>query len=462
MEGKRESLWQRDVFMSEYPVWSGVDYVDVVVIGGGLVGILTAYFLREAGKRVILLEADRIAGGQTGRTTAKITSQHGAFYGKYQKRLGEERMRQYAAANEQAIRDYREMVHSHGIDCDWQEVRSFLYVSQGDGNASREPLEQEYQGALATGISASLLEEGEVPGIAGAALCFPEQACFHPLKFLLSLLPGLEIYEHSRVTDVEEHRVVLDTGSVEAEHIVFACHYPFLYRPGYYFLRLHQERSYVIAGRSKRPITDLYYPLGENGLSIRPWKDYVLFGGSGHRTGERADSNSYDSLRQMIHQFDSTFQETCYWSAQDVFSMDELPCIGEYSENRPYWHVATGFRKWGMTHAMIAARLIKERILGAVEDGRSQNMDAAAELFTPSRFILSASAANLAEEGLQVAAGLAKSLVHPPRCTHLGCSLVWNEAEGSWDCPCHGSRFCGSRGLVLDGPASRSAKGIPL
>lgn len=450
----QESIWHWGVALPEYPAWQGKGTAEVVVIGGGLAGVLTAFALREAGKQVLLLEAGRIGSGQTGRTTAKVTSQHGAFYGKYRQRLGEERMRQYAAANEQAVRDYRDLIRERRMDCNWQDCDAYLYVKDSGREAAarqREELEQEYRGALAAGIPAQICQETSMPGTL-EALCFPEQGRLHPLKFIRSLLPGLTIYEHSRVTAVDEHRILVEVGGreagcLEAEHIVFACHYPFLYRPGYYFLRLHQERSYVIAGKSQYSLEDLYYPLEPGGLSVRLWGEYLLLGGAGHRTGAKS-ADSYEVLKRQILQFDPTFREVCRWSAQDVFSLDELPCIGTYSENRPYWHVATGFKKWGMTQAMIAAREITRNLVNGDGGG----------IFSPSRFLLSASAANLAEEGLQVAAGLAKSLTHPPRCTHLGCSLVWNEAESSWDCPCHGSRF-DRDGQVLDGPAGRCLMG---
>ncbi len=487
-----KSIWEKEVTLPSYPSWSGEGKTEVVVIGGGLTGILTAFFLREAGKNVILLEADRLCSGQTGRTTAKITSQHGLFYGKYQEQLDTERLHFYASANEKAIACYRRLVEEWGIDCDWQECDSYLYAVNAS-KEEREQLEQEWKGAVHAGIRADFVEGEEIPGgqlligeeqrqgqqrqekqeVDGGlaqtmAVRFLGQAAFHPLKLICALLKGsnllnghdlleghdplerhdrlgsLAIYEHSQVEEADVHRVTLASGSIEAEQIVFACHYPFLYRPGYYFLRLHQERSYVLAVKSRhRPqFSDLYYPVDGMGLSIRPCGEYLLLGGMGHRTGEKLEKeeNPYQRLEQLARQFDPDYQEICRYSAQDTVSLDEIPYIGVYAPSRPNWYVATGFKKWGMTHAMIAAVMITEQIIEKhVPTFRREEQ----EVFAPSRFLLSASAKQMLEEGLQVTAGLAKSAVGPPRCTHLGCRLVWNEAENSWDCPCHGSRFSG-------------------
>lgn len=449
-----EAIWMESVNLPEYPQLVGEEKADVAVIGGGLVGILTAYRLMQAGRKVILLEGGRICQGQTGRTTAKVTSQHGLFYGKYKEQLGLERLKAYAQANEAAIGWYRELIREKGMECDWQECSSVLYTRDAE---KRRELEQELEVAVKCGIAAELTDKTELPFPVAGAVAFHGQACFHPLKFVQALLPGLVIYEHSLVTEVEEQRVITEKGSVDAGQIVFACHYPFLYRPGYYFLRMHQERSYAVAGKSAWRGKDLYYPAENGELSIRPWGEQQIFGGVGHRTGEPdtdaagLDGSYYDQLRAKVLEFDPHFEETGHWSAQDAVTLDEIPYIGQFAASRANWYVATGFKKWGMTHSMIAAKAITERITGAEPEARIHF-----EVFTPLRFLLSASAGSMVEEGLEAAKGLAKSVVKPPRCTHLGCSLSWNPAEKSWDCPCHGSRFS-QDGQVIDGPALRPA-----
>lgn len=596
MEGIKESIWRQDVILPEYPVFgadteelaemnsgtaeagAGADSVtvrtgsgggtaraaagtaektEVAVIGGGLTGILTAYFLRKAGKQVMLFEADRIGSGQSGRTTAKITSQHGLFYGKYWERLGEARLLQYAQANEEAIREYRRLVWElsdsmeAGAFCDWLDCDSYLYAQDPREISA---LKKEAECAAKLGIRAGFVEKCDLSFPIAGAVRFRGQACFHPLKFLSALLPGLEAYEKSRVEDVEESDsgtsiLRINGHTVEAEQVVFACHYPFPYRPGYYFLRLHQERSYVLAVETKIDLKDLYYPAEGTGLSVRPillpggarlavsagrsggrqrytgggsGDDFfadamtdtdlghglghgLLLGGMGHRTGERA-AGSYENLYLLAKQFDPNCRVLCRYSAQDAVSLDELPYIGYFSSVRKNWYVATGFKKWGMTHAMIAARRITSLIAGESKADEES-------VFRPGRFLLSASAESMLTEGLQVAKGLSgvteraqaertqaertqaeqaraeqvqadtgerqqteqqqaaeqsdagerQQATEQPavgehhRCTHLGCRLTWNPEENSWDCPCHGSRFA-ENGQVLDGPATRPLK----
>ena len=414
---------------------------DVIVIGAGMAGLLTAYYLQEQGKRVLVLEAAETASGQTGRTTAKITSQHGLKYSTLIHTVGEKKARLYAQANEAAIREYARLVKSQNVECQFERVPAFLYTMQ-----DTEKLKEEAKAALLLGIDAFITEHTELPFPNVEALCFPEQAQFAPLQFVRWIAGKLEILEHTPVLAVRGNRVITDKGVWTADDIVMATHYPFRNVPGFYFMRQHQERSYVLALSGCRKIEGMYYSIDPEGLSLRQMGDLLLLGGGAARTGEPKVDGSYAFLRETAKRYFPEGKEEGIWSAQDCMPHDGIPFIGKYSVFTPNLYVATGFQKWGMTSSMIAALILRDLICG-IENPY-------AEVFSPQRLNLRAAAGGfLTDMGVSVK-GLLKGRLRKtvPRCSHLGCELVWNPEEHTWECPCHGSRFTAMGGL-LDNPS---------
>ena len=471
-----DSIWCRTCQIKERaPLLRDLE-TEVAVIGAGMAGVLIASALQEAGKRVVVLEADRIAGGQTGNTTAKLTSQHGMIYRYLTDALGEEKARQYAMANEAALSEIRRVIAERQIDCDLEAQNAYVY---GD---DAKKLQDEAECAAALGLPASFTEKAALPFPAAGAVRFERQAQFHPLKFLRAMADGLTIFEHTRVQDVQEHRLVTEHGTVTAEKIVFACHYPFVNFPGLYFARMHQERSYVLA-LENAPMTDGMWVFADgasNPYSFRTWNHLLLLGGGGHRCGENSTGGKYDELRRKAREWFPQSRETAHWSAQDCMTADSVPYIGQYAASRPDWFVATGFQKWGMTTSMVSAMLLRDLICG--------KKNPYAEVFDPGRFDTETISGVLEESGHAVK-GLTKRLFQIPaetvgklapghggivfldgeklgvykdedgtiypvelRCPHLGCQLEWNPDEKSWDCPCHGSRF-DRFGALISGPA---------
>ena len=436
---KEQSIWQKSAVLPNFAPLSGDASVHTAIIGGGLTGLLTARLLREQGVHALVLEAGRIGGGQTGRTTAKITSQHDLRLADLIDRIGEDAARQYLQANEAAIDDYAQMIRRGRIDCGFTPCSAYLYST-----AESSPLQQEMAAARRLGVDAAFTRETELPFPVAGALRFRRQARFHPLRFLAAIAEGLDVREQTRVLRAEDDRLHTDRGTVRAEHIVFACHYPFVNAPGWYFPRMHQERSYVLALQTRWLPRDVYLGVDGDGLSLREAGGQLLLGGSGHRTGENPDGGQYEALRSAAKALFPDAQETARWSAQDVVTVDRLPCIGQYARSRPGWYVAAGFAKWGMTTAMAAARIITGMIAGHVPEY--------ADVFSPQRPVLTAGNMKpLLNETGHALRGLIPG-TDGPRCAHLGCALVWNPEEQSWDCPCHGSRF-EADGTLLDGPA---------
>ena len=424
------SIWEQTARLPQFDALTGGVQTDVLIIGGGMAGILCAYFLEQAGVDYLLLEADRICGGVTGNTTAKITSQHGLIYSRLAREFGLEAARLYLEANEAALARYRSLCRE--IDCDFQEQDAYVY-SLG----RRDKLENEVAVLEQLGVPARLVSDLPLPIPAAGAVRFPGQAQFHPLRFIAAIARGLRIHEHTKVLSLRDGEAVTSGGTVRAGKVVAATHFPLLNRHGSYFLKLCQHRSYVLALRGAPELEGMYVDEAEDGLSLRSYHGLLLLGGGGHRTGKKG--GGWAELSAVAQRAYPNAREAARWAAQDCMSLDGVPYIGQYSARTPGLFVAAGFNKWGMTSSMAAAMLLADLVRGR------ENPYAA--LFSPSRSILRP---QLAANALAAAANLLTPTV--PRCPHMGCALKYNRQEHSWDCPCHGSRFA-QDGRLLDNPA---------
>lgn len=435
---KALSLWHKETELPHFPALEGDRHTDVLIIGGGLAGLLCAYQLKRSGVECLVAEAGRICGGVTGNTTAKLTAQHGLIYQKLIKWAGQKGAAEYLQANRRALEEYRSLCRN--MDCDFEESSAFVYALDDP-----EKLCREQKALAAIGCPTVWHESSELPFPVAAALEMPKQAHFQPLKFVRAILPGLEILENTMVRRVDDTVAYTDRGVIRAKKVVFCTHFPFIDRRGAYFMKMYQERSYVLALSGARPIRGMYIDQSGKGLSFRRSGDLILLGGGSHRTGRQG--GGWEELRRAARRFWPQSHEVAHWAAQDCMSLDGVPYIGPYSPAEPNWYVATGFNKWGMTGSMAASLLLQDLLVkGAADWGR---------VFDPAR----------AMKPLPLAANVLSStvgLLTPSlrRCPHLGCALKWNPREHTWDCPCHGSRFT-AEGRLLDSPAAKDWKGAP-
>lgn len=427
-----ESIWQKGVARSKFDTLKGDLKTDVLIIGGGISGILTAYFLHKYGVRYALVEKDRICRGTTENTTAKITSQHGLCYHKILKSSGEETCKVYLKANNLAAKKYKEL--SGKIDADYETIDNFVYTAH-----NQQKLYDEMTALDKIGFKAEYVTDLPLPIKTAGAVCFKNQANFNPLKFLYSIAKELNIYENTFVKEVKGNTALTEKGKITAKKIIVTTHFPFIDRHGSYFLKLYQHRSYVIALKNAQNLSGMYVDDDKKGLSFRNYKDILLLGGGGHRTGKKG--GSFNELRRFANKHYPNSKEICYWAAQDCMSLDNMLYVGNYSKNTPNLYTASGFNKWGMTGAMLSAMILSDLVLDKPNEF--------SEFFSPSRSILKP---QLFLNGVETTLNLLTPT--PKRCSHLGCALKWNKAEHSWDCACHGSRF-DKNGKVLENPATR-------
>lgn len=430
----KQSVWSDAIELPGFETLRGDVKTDVLIIGGGLCGILCAYFLQLAGVDYMLVEAKRITGGVTKNTTAKITSQHGLIYEKLIQSKGKEKAALYLEANTKALEQYRELAKR--IDCNFEEKTAYVY-----SRLDRQKIEDEVRAVNALGFPAEFTEKLPLPFETKGAVGFPNQAQFHPLKFIAEVAKDLHIYENTFIRNVEDHIAWGSECKINAGKIIAATHFPFLNGRGSYFLKLYQHRSYVLALENAPDVNGMYIDEAREGLSFRNYGNLLFVGGGSHRTGKAG--GNWSELRKFaeVHYPDAV--EKYCWATQDCMSLDGVPYIGHYSNNTPDLYVASGFNKWGMTSSMAAAILLSDMVQGKYNPWH--------KLFSPSRSIVKP---QLLINGLEAAGNLLTPSLK--RCPHMGCALKWNPHEHTWDCACHGSRF-EENGKLINNPAKKDA-----
>jgi len=425
-----DSLWRKTAQLPRFEPLQQEMKTDVLIIGGGMAGILCAYMLTRDGVECALVEADRICAGVTGDTTAKITAQHGLIYHQILSRFGEERTQLYWQANQWAVEEYRKLCRD--AECEFQERDSFVY-----SRTDLQVLEKEMAALDRLGGQASLVRCTSLPFSVAGAVRFARQGQFHPLKFVQTILPGLKIFERTKVLELKPGQAVTTGGTIRAQKIIVATHFPMLNKHGSYFLKMHQNRSYVLAVKHAPSIDGMYVDEDEKGLSFRQYGEFLLLGGGGHRTGKQG--GGWNELESFARRHWPKAEEAFRWATQDCMTLDGVPYVGMYSKSTRGLYVATGFNKWGMTSSMVAARVLTD----LVQDRENPYE----QVFSPSRSMLRP---QLAANAIQAVAGL---VTPGPRCPHMGCVLKYNRQEHTWDCPCHGSRFT-CAGELINGPAA--------
>ena len=477
-----ESLWiETTKNKINLKLLEGDEETEVCIIGGGLFGLTTAYYLTKCGRKVIVLEKGKIGSKVSGNTTGKITSQHDLFYAHLIDDYGEEYAKKYLEANEKAIENIKQIIKEEQIDCDFSMQKSYVYTTKED-----EVLEIQKEVAVVNklGKNAKFVNKIDLPIKIKGAIEFDGQAQFHPRKYMLGLANSIikqnKIYQYTTVTDVEKngekYNVYTDKGTVEAKYVVIASHFPIINMPGFYFVKMYQSTSYLIAIETESQLPQgMYINVKEPMYSFRTancnGKEVLLIGGVGNKTGEPIEDNShYEKLEKKAKEMYPDCKVLYRWNTRDCISLDKIPYIGEFSNLMKNVYVGTGFKKWGMTSTNVAANIVVDKIM--------KNENKYEEIFTATRIkpiknrwevenmlkqtvnsialnkfkiepysieqIKNDNAAIIEINGDNV--GVYKDIngeiyAVKPNCSHLGCLLSWNNLDKTWDCPCHGSRF---------------------
>lgn len=479
------SYWTSTIIENKkkYPKLDKKIEADITIIGGGLTGITTAYYLTKSGVKVTLLEKDKIANHTSGNTTGKITSQHGLFYNYLLQSVGKEQAKQYLYANEEAIQNIAKIIEEEKIECEFEWQDNYVYAQTEENlkkiNAEHEALE------FLNFKNSEIIEKADIPIKNLGAIKFKKQAQFNPCLYALALAEKVEerggqIFEDSKVIDIkkedEEYEIITEDGKVYSKVVVICTHYPIINAPGFYFLKMYQSTSYIIAVETKAKLFDgMYINAEDDVISLRTakYKDkrLVLIAGMDHKTGAKIDlRNSYRKLEETANKLFPGCKVIYRWNAEDCIPLDKIPYIGEFSNLWPNVYVGTGYKKWGITSSNVAANIITDKILekknpyeevftstrlkpikNYKELGNMLKEVAYSEVINKLRATDEhvrdikqgeAKIIDIAGKKVGIYRDKAGSLFAvKPYCTHLGCELSWNNLENTWDCPCHGSRF---------------------
>lgn len=426
---------------------------DVCIIGGGLSGIMTAYHLAKAGKSVVLLEGNSFLSGATGHSTGKLTAQHGLVYQTIIEKFGLDAAQLYYELNQKAITAALDLVDSSII----KPATSFLYTTESN---NIKKIEDEWDAYKLLHIPGTFGEKCEIPYSSKASVSMLEQAQIHPVRFGQSIMDmagkaGAKFFEHSRVAHINLSKPYVELENkqtVYCKDLVICSHYPLEATVGLQLVKLKVNRSYIIAFKCSEPYKGQYLSIDQVGRSIRTVKIdndyYTLLAGSSQRAGSSSNTNIYyEAIENEAFEKFSADEIDFKWSAQDPETPDLLPYVGQISSGYPNIWLATGFRKWGISNSIVAGQIISDGLLGQSNDG--------IKLYSPKHTKIGDTLMQALKVGGQTVVDLVGGYMtrsSNPRCTHLGCKTRWNEADETWDCPCHGSRFS-KDGSVLEGPA---------
>ncbi|CAA9367865.1 MAG: FAD dependent oxidoreductase [uncultured Nocardioidaceae bacterium] len=467
------------------------DY-DVVVVGAGLTGLVTALLFARAGRTVAVLEARHIGAGTTGHTTAKASLLQGSRLSQLSRRHSAETVRAYVEANREGQQWLLRYCGDHDVPVQLRPAYTYAVTGSGERTARAE-----LDACRTAGLDAVWSDTAELPFETRGAVRLNDQVQFDPLDVLSALLADLQehggrVFEGTRVRTVrtgDRCTVVTDYGPVHAEHVVLATGIPVLDRGGF-FARLEPHRSYAMAFRTAEPsVTGMYLSADSPTRSLRsaPTQDdeLLLVGGNGHTVGRQSPTSTQvdDLVGWTLRHFPGA-ELTHSWSAQDYEPVDGLPYVGPLTPGNDRVLIATGYDKWGMTNAVAAGLALSARVLGgsmpwaaALDSwrlGELTGLPGAARLNGGVAIQLAAgwlrAATTVGESALpSEGQGRVERLGTRPVatctvggttyrtsavCPHLGGILRWNDAESSWDCPLHGSRFAAD-GELLEGPATR-------
>lgn len=488
-----ESLWIESARSKAYDKLTEHIEIDCVIIGGGIVGVTTAYLLSKNGVKVALVDANNIGGGCSGRNTGKVTTQHNIIYSKIEEEHGIDYAKKYYEANNHALKFIEDIIKENNINCDFKKNSSYIFT---EDESYINEIKKEYEVCREVGIPCSYHETLDIPFDVRAAISFKDQGEFNPKKYIdamgeLVIQQGGIIYENTPIVDfINDGKIKLKAKNgciIDASRAVLSSHVPWYDGMGLYFARLRPERSYIVAGAYEgKDIEGMYINVEDNRRSFKLYEEngetLLLLGGENHKVGQGDnDTDYYEILKSVAKEKFNVSSIKYQWSAQDYITPDYIPYVGYINVYDNNVFVATGFSKWGMTNGTAAAMILSDLL--TIRESKYK------EVFSPER-IKSIFSAEVLKENINVASEYIKGKLEggdkelPTQCgegkivkinrkrygayiddngelfivditcTHLGCELNFNNIEKTWDCPCHGSRF-NYNGEVYEGPATK-------
>ena len=468
-----DSIWRKSISKNNYDNKIEDFNTDVLIIGGGLAGISTAFYLKDSNMDVCLIESNKIGSGTTSLTTGKITYLQDTIYSQLESMYNFTISKKYLDSQIYASNLIKENIDKYKIDCDYKKNDSYIFVYN---NEDKKKIDKEYNILNKMNINVSKIKT--IPNIFNNiyGIKVSNTAVFNPVKYINFLVSKLnekvKIYEKVRALEIEKNSskyIVRTTSNViKAKYVIVCTHYPFFVVPGLIPFKTHIEKSHVIASKIDEIQDFNAISVGNEVYSIRYHKDKM----SNHIDYEKRQEELRLKFRKIFN-----LKPNYEWSIHDITSNDLLPIIGSVNDNNPNLLIATAFNKWGMTNSVLAGKIMSDIVL--------KNDNEYIDLFNPKRKITLKRSENFIVDSFNISKIYLSTKLNKNKsfyndrvkfeningksygiyidknnkkhivrnlCPHMKCSLIFNYMDKTWDCPCHGSRF-DIDGNIIKGPS---------
>lgn len=482
-----ESIWIKDYQDKNLPTIDKDLTTPVLIIGGGISGLMCAYNFMKNNIEFILVDRDKLATSVSAHTTAQVSVCHDNIYEEIINKHNQQKALAYYESQQEGLNIIKQIIKDEHISCDYQEESTILWTKRKE---NIKTINTQYE-LIKNHNNISLLSASKDIFDYKQAIEFKNQFIFNPMKYMMNIIDiliknNMSLYEHSKVTKInkkdDNYEVIInDKYKINTNKIVMACHYPFLNPDNLYFTKIYQSTSYAIAFKTKLKLKANYVSLDPPYYYLRTYDDNTLIiGGSDHYTGIDINVNKcYKTLIDKIYELDKDAKILYQWFTEDCMPIDSLPFVGKYSKKNPNIILVTGFQKWGFTNSHIAAKNITNMLLNKEYD----------DLYNPNRCTLTKDLKSTFRmighsiDGLvlsrlfvndyelnKIKIGSGKVMHYQEnnvlvyreskdkyiflmnKCTHMGCTLLWDDVNKVWISRCHGSIF-DPYGKVIYGPA---------
>ncbi len=491
------SYWILSSKNNTYQTLNKNEKIDCLVVGGGIVGLTTAYLLAKENRQVMIVDANKVGYGSSGRNTGKVTSQHHLIYDSISKKHSPKKAREYYDANEEGMKLVENIIKENNISCNMKKVPSFVYTLD---ESYIKDIKDEYEACRELKIPCEYYDKiNNIPLDVKGAICFKGQIQFHPKKYIDELAKinnslGVKIYENTSIVDIKaDKKCQVKTNKdyvIECDNLIIASSNPWYDGLRFYFAKEEASRSYLICTKLKKEILEgNFINVEKPTRTFRNYEDekgekFLIIGGQDHKTGKnKNESESYEIIEKYARDNFKIGEVISKWSAQDYLPFDDIPYIGRINSNQDNIYIVTGTNKWGLSNGTIGAKIITDLITKNKSEYEGLYNPSRAKSYFNLKFLKSdiemaydyikcklnsgddklpqkdeGKIVNIKGERYGVYRDRENNLfIVDITCTHLGCELRFNSAEKSWDCPCHGSRF-NYKGEILNGPALKPLK----
>lgn len=482
---KKESIWTKNLkFRNIIKLNKDID-VDVLIIGGGITGLTTAYYLKDSNLNVCLVEKNYIGMGVTSKTTGKINYLQETIYSDLTSKYSFETAKKYYESQKYAIGKIKKIIDSENIKCNFDKVESYIFT-----NDKNEINKIKNEKAILEKLNCKVKEHKNISINLKSkyAISVNDTYVFHPIKFLYSLKNiceknNVKIYEQTKILNIknENNNYICNTenNKIKAKKVIIACHYPFFLLPYMMPLKVYSEKSYITASITNKYKKETFITSKIPTKSIRYHKDkgsYLLYLSNSHGTSNNLNIKSnFDKVLKELKKL--KLHPEYIWSNEDLITVDKIPYIGKIEKNNNNLLLGTGYNTWGMTNGILAGCILSDMVLGKHNKYESLtdplrainlvntgniliNIGKSAKGFIENKVNKNKSWYNKnikfeTRNGKNIAIyndGKKEHIVYST-CPHMKCTLIFNEIEKTWDCPCHASRF-DLDGKCIKGPSN--------